>query len=202
MADELQALLDRIDRDGIRKGEEEAAKIIAQAKSEAEKVVSDAQAEASKLLATTREECETMRQKSEEALRQSGRQILLEVRGALSERVSGAIRNLLKASLDTTAVAGIIADLCRGFVKADGNESDIKVLVSASQLETLETAVKAQLAADLREHVTLAPSRGLASGFKLVFTDSDVVYDFSDEALIEAISAHLSPALTAIIAEK
>ncbi len=202
MADELQALLERIDRDGIRKGEEEAAKIISQAQSDAEKIVSDAKAEATKLLSDTRLECETMRQKSEEALRQSGRQLLLEVRETLSERVSAAVGNLLKASLDTNAVAGIIADLCRNFVQKEGNESDIRVLVSASQLSALEESVKAQLASDLREHVTLAPSRALASGFKLVFTGSDVVYDFSDDALVDAISTHLSPALTAIIAEK
>ena len=202
MADELQALLERIDRDGIRKGEEEAAKIISQAQSEAEKIVSDAKAEATKLLSDTRLECETMRQKSEEALRQSGRQLLLEVRETLSERVSAAVGNLLKASLDTNAVAGIIADLCRSFVQKEGNETDIRVLVSASQLSALEESVKAQLASDLREHVTLAPSRALASGFKLVFTGSDVVYDFSDDALVDAISTHLSPALTAIIAEK
>ena len=41
--------------------------------------------------------------------------------------------------------------------------------------------------------------KALANGFKLVFSGEDVVYDFSDEALTEAISAHLSPALGAIL---
>ena len=202
MADELQALLDRIDRDGIRRGEEEAARIITQAKTEADQLVADAKAQSARMISDAQEECATMKQKSEEALRQSGRQILLEVRNALAQRVGEAARQLLHSVMNADAVAPIIAGLCQSYFAREGATGDLNVLVPPDQLKTLEESVKAQLAADLRKRVNLAPSRDVAGGFKLAFSGNDVEYDFSDEALTEAISAHLSPALGAIISRK
>lgn len=199
MADELQALLDRIDRDGIQRGEAEKEKIISAAKAEASAIVSAAQEQAAKLVSDAQSETAMMRQKSEEAIRQSGRQILLEVRNELQSRVQGAVSSLLKSELHPHAVAEIITTLCTSYLEKNGNEEKLDVLVPAAQLEALTDAVKAQLAASLRERVSLAPSKSLANGFKLSFSGSDVQYDFSDEALTEAIAAHLSPALGALI---
>ena len=199
MADELQALLDRIDRDGIQRGEAEKEKIVAAAKAEAAAIVASAKEQAAKMVSDAAAETERMRQKSEEALRQSGRQILLEVRNELQSRVQGAVSGLLKTELRPGSVADIIAKLCENYLAKHGNEGDLTVLVSGEQLDFLAGTVKAKLAEQLRERVSLAPSKSLANGFKLIFSGEDVVYDFSDEALIEAISAHLSPTLGAIL---
>lgn len=199
MADELQALLDRIDRDGIQRGEEEREKIISAAKDEAASIVSAAQEQAAKLVADAQAETAMMRQKSEEAMRQSGRQILLELRHELESRVHEAVAGLLKSELQTCTVADIITSLCSNYLEKHGNEENLTALVSEGQLESLTAAVKSKLAANLRERVSLAPSRTLANGFKLIFSGSDVLYDFSDEALTEALAAHLSPALAAIL---
>ena len=199
MADELQALLDRIDRDGIQRGEAEKEKIIAEAKIQAAAIVDEAQKKAAKMVADAKAETEMMRQKSEEAMRQSGRQILLEVRNELQSRVQGAVASLLKAELHPNAVAEIIATLCTNYLAKQGNEENLAVLVPECQLDALASAVKAKLAENLRERVSLAPSKALANGFKLSFSGSDVLYDFSDEALTEAIAAHLSPSLGAIL---
>ena len=199
MADELQALLDRIDRDGIQRGEAEKEKIISSAKDEAASILAEAKEKAAKMVADATAENERMRQKSEEALRQSGRQLLLEVRNELQSRVQGAVSNLLKAELQPGAVAEIIAKLCENYLRSQGNEDNLAVLVPSDQLDVLSAAVKAKLAENLRERVSLAPSKALANGFKLSFTGSDVVYDFSEEALTEAIAAHLSPSLGAIL---
>jgi V/A-type H+-transporting ATPase subunit E len=199
MADELQALLDRIDRDGIQRGEAEKEKIVAEAKIQAAAIVDEAQKKATKMVADAKAETEMMRQKSEEAMRQSGRQILLEVRNELQSRVQGAVSSLLKVELHPNTVAEIIMTLCTNYLEKQGNEENLAVLVPAGQLEALASAVKAKLAENLRERVSLAPSKALANGFKLSFSGSDVLYDFSDEALTEAIAAHLSPTLGAIL---
>ncbi len=202
MADELQALLDRIDRDGIQRGEAEKEKIVAAAKAEATALVAAAQEQAAKLVADAQAETTRMRQKSEEAMRQSGRQILLEVRNELQSRVQGAVASLLKAELPAHSVAEIITTVCSNYLQKHGNEENLAVLVPESQLEALSSAVKSKLAEQLRERVSLAPSRSLANGFKLKFEGSDVLYDFSDEALTEAIAAHLSPTIGAILMKR
>ena len=201
MADELQALFDRIDKEAIRKAEADKAKILADAKAEAERIVAQANEEAAQAKAAAAAEAETMRKKSEEALRQAGREILLEVRGEFERRVAGAVASLLKATLKPEALAGILATVCGNYLAKNGSTDDISALVPAEQLAVLEDAVKAQLAAELKAKVSLAPSKALSGGFQLKFNGADVVYDFSDAALAEAIAAHLSPALGALITQ-
>ena len=199
MADELQALLERLDRDGVQKGEEAKEKLIAQAQSEAKAILAEARTQASALTAQAEKECAMMRQKAEEALRQSGRQILLQVRQELQSRVQNAVNSLLKAELKPGAVAQIIAQLCENYLKNQGGVDDLAVLVPEAQLAELSEAVKAALAAELQQHVSLKPDKRLSGGFKLQFAGSVVVYDFTDEALAEAIASHLSPSLGAVL---
>ena len=48
MAEEIQYLIDQIQKEGVDKAQSEAEKIINDAQSEAEKIISDAQSEAEK----------------------------------------------------------------------------------------------------------------------------------------------------------
>lgn len=200
MAEELQALLEKINRDGLRKAEETKGQILAAARKEAEAIEAAAKVQAEKLIAEARREAELLQQKSEQALRQAARNVLLELRGELSGRVREAVTGLLQASLDTEATARIIADLCRGYVERNGAESRLEILVPAADLQVLESSVRAKLAENLRENVNLLPGKALSGGFTLRIKGSDVVYDFSDTALAEAIAAHLGPRIVAIIA--
>ncbi len=199
MADELQALFDRIDQDALQKADAERVKILEAAKAEAAKIVADAKEKAAGMIAEAEAENATMKQKSEEALRQSGREILLEVRAELEKRVAQAVSSVLKATTQGQALAGVIATLCSNYLAKNGAVDKISLLVPAAELAVLENSVKAQLAAELRAKVTLSPSKNLTGGFQLSFNGDDVVYDFSDAALAEAIAAHVSPALGALI---
>jgi len=202
MADELQALLDKIDREGIQKGEAAAQRLISKAEADAAAIIAKAQSEAAELKRAALSENATMKEKSELALRQAAREVLLELRCQLEKRVSSAVGSLLKATMTPGAIAPVIASLCENYLKNAGNNGSIEVLVSAEQLATLENAVKATLADSLRGNLSFAPNRYLAAGFKLIFKGEDVMYDFSDEALCEAIASHISPALTAILTEE
>lgn len=202
MADELQALFNRINRDAITKGEGEREKIISAARQEAQQIVAAAKEEAQQIVAEAHSQAETTRRKSEEALRQSGREIMLEVRGELERRVAGAVSTLMKAQLHGENLGQVVTTLCAGYLAKAGTESAIEVLLPEADLQVVAETVKAQLAAELQQNVSLAPSRHLAGGFQLSFKGQDVVYDFSDEALTEAFAAHLSPALGEIISRQ
>ena len=202
MADELQALFDRINEDAITRGEQEREKLVSAGREEAARLVAEAKEEAARVVAEAKSEAETMKRKSEEALRQSGREIMLEVRAELERRVSGAVSALLKETMTGEQLGSIIAQLCNAYLAKSGAEESIQVLLAPAELEAVTAIVKSKLAADLQANVSLAPSRGLAGGFQLSFSGSDVRYDFSDEAFTEALAAHLAPALGAVITRK
>ncbi len=199
MADELQALLERLDKEGVRKGEEERERLVAQAQEEAAQILAQAREKAQAMVSQAESECQTLRQKAEDSIRQSGRQVLLQVRQELKERVEGAVRLLLKSQLKPGVVGGIVGQLCQGYLREEGRQGNLTVLVPEASWKELEEAVRATLGAELLKRVSLKPDKRLAGGFQLSLQGEQVLYDFTDEALAEAIAAHLSPALGALI---
>ena len=201
MADELQALLDKIDEEGLKKTAAKRAVMLSQAQTEAEGILDEAREQAEKIVSDARREAQLLEQNSEQALRQAARNVLLGLRSELEKRVCLAVENLLKDGLSAKDLAGIIGSLCSAYLKEHGEQDNLEVLLEPSQFAELENAVKASLAADLQKQCSLAPAKALSGGFKLVFKGSDVLYDFSDQALAEAIAAHLSPRIAGILTE-
>ena len=202
MADELQALLDRIDRDGIKKAETEQNRIIVEAQAEAEAIRRKAHEEAEALVASAKAECETIREKGEQALRQSARQVMLEVRAELEKRVSQAAVALMRETLQGERLGEVVARLCQSYLEKEGSTDELTILLPPADVALVESAVKARLAAVLQERVTLAPLPELAAGFRLAFKGDEVTYDFSDESLAESLAAHVSPVVAAALTAK
>jgi V/A-type H+-transporting ATPase subunit E len=200
MADELQALLNRITEEGLKKAEAERLVIVGKAAAEAKRLVAEATATAAKLVEEGQREATLLREKGEQSLRQAARDVLLSLRGQLEKRLTEVAKNVAGSALDAGAMAAILADMTRRFAESGGREQRLEVLLNPAQIGALEQALGQALAADLRARVDLSPVPSVKAGFRLRLSGADVVYDFSDDALAAAISAFLSPKLVAIVA--
>ncbi|MFA6815462.1 MAG: hypothetical protein WCS73_04120 [Lentisphaeria bacterium] len=202
MAEELQALLDKINEDGLKKTETERDALLSQARVEAAALIKDAKKKSADIIKTAKSEAELLAEKANQALRQASRDMLLGLRSELEKRVSGAVKVLLQENIDTAGWASLLSSVCTAYLKQDGNEDDLTVLVPEKQLDEIEKMVRQSLAKDLQAHCELAPSAKLSSGFRVEIKGSDVMYDFSDKALMGAIAEFVSPHIAAIITAK
>jgi len=200
MADELQALLDRITTEGLKKAEDERRALLEKANGEAQRLLSEARAEAAAITAAAQREASLLNEKGEQALRQAARDVLLSLRAELEKRVVDIARTATGQALDAQAMAGLIAELVRRFAESGGRETRVEVLLNPAQADALGQALAASLGADLRSRVQLRPVPTLRAGFQIRASGADVAYDFSDEALAEAMASFLSPRLAAILA--
>ena len=200
MADELQALLSRITEEGLKKAEEERRGIVEKANAEGRRLVAEAKAEAEAIVEAGRREAALLRETGEQSLRQAARDVLLSLRRQLEQRVTEVAGALAGKALDATAMAGLVADLARHFVEAESSPQRLEVLLNPDQAKALEQALAHALSADLRARVELSPVPTVKTGFRLRVSGTEVVYDFSDEALAEALATFLSPKLAAIFA--
>ena len=73
MAEELQSLIEKINRDGVEKANAEAARIVAAAKEQAAAIVKEAKEEADKAAKTAKEEADHSAERAKETLRQVAR---------------------------------------------------------------------------------------------------------------------------------
>ena len=201
MADELQALLDRISEEEIKKAEAQCGKLLSDAKAEAAGIVEAAKAEAAAMKDAAKKESEMLVEKGKESLRQASRDLLISLRSELEKRVARTVENLMTATMSGPALADLVAKVIVGFKKSDGTVDDLKILLNADEFASLESQVKAALADDLKKHCELAPLPGIAGGFKVVFKENGVVYDFTDKSLAESICGSVTPKLAAILSE-
>ncbi|MBR0457772.1 MAG: hypothetical protein IJJ26_00910 [Victivallales bacterium] len=201
MADELQALLDQITEKELKKADGEKEKILSQAKQEASDIVKQARGQAETIVADAKKEAEMLAQKGEEALKQASRDVLISLRKTLESRVNAVVSSLLQGATTGADLAKVVATLVSGFVKSDGTQDDIQVLLPPAELASVEAAVKSALAEDLKSHVTLAPNARISAGFQLSFKESGVMYDFTDQALAETVAAYVSPKIAAILTD-
>ena len=190
MADELQALLDKISEEELKKADRQC-----------EKLLTDARAEAASIVEAAKKESSMLEEKGKESLRQASRDILISLRSELEKRVTRTVENLMAANLGGSGLADVIVKAIVGFKNSDGSLDDITLLLNADELASVEAAVKASLAEDLRAHCELSPAPGIAAGFKVVFKESGIVYDFTDKSLAESICACVNPKLAAILSE-
>lgn len=199
MAEELEALLKRIQDEGVKEADAEKDKIIASAREEAEKIVSDAREEADKMRKEAKEEAELHHQKGQEALRQAARDVLLSLRVRLQEQMSDVVRIAAEESLNEDSAASLIQEVVKAYASKVGEVEQLDVLLPADRLEAVAAVFQSRLGDELRAKSEFKPVEDIQGGFQLVFNKQDVVYDFSDEALAETICRFLNPRLAEIV---
>ena len=72
---QLQELIEQIKKEGVETAEAEARAIVDAAKADAEKIIAEAKSQADKILNDAKTETERMTKSSEDAIRQSGRNL-------------------------------------------------------------------------------------------------------------------------------
>lgn len=198
MAEELQSLLDKINEEGVKKAEAEAAKIVAAAHAEAKEILAAAQSEAAAAVKAAGEQAEALEKRAESAIRQAARDILLELRNELTRRLQRAVSGASEAALTPEFMAGLIRELAAKFAAAP--DAQITVLTAAKDTAALDAALRGALKSDLRSAPKLFADAGIKGGMEVSFRDGEAYFDFTAEAVTELVAAYIGPRLAALIA--
>ncbi len=197
MAQDLQGLLDKIKQDGTQQAEADKKIIIAEAEKKAASLIADAKNEAEKIVKNAKDEADSLIKRSESAIRQSSRDIILTLKNELEDRLNHVIQSNTNMALTPQFMAEIIAKMCDQFI-TNPNEK-ITILTSANYLDSLSQTLKTSLVGDLKNQPELFVDKELKNGFKINFSSDNVFYDFSNEAIQELISAYVSPVIADLL---
>lgn len=199
MAEQLQALLDRINRQGIEQAEQEKARIVSEAEVEAEGLIREAREKAEKLVSDAEKEANLLVRKGKESLEQAARKVLLSLREELGKRMSAVTRECLAGELSGDRLAKAVETAAKAYMTEGGRAKSVNVLVPAADREAIADHVFAALADDFEKKPEISPCPDISAGFRLVFDGSDAQYDFSDEALMEVFARFLNPRLASLV---
>ena len=190
MAEELQQLLEKIQRDGVDKANAEAAAIVAKAKAEAEAIVKKAQEDAAAAEAKGKADAEAYAARARETISQAARDTVLKVKEDVTKLLTQLLAQDVSAALATEAVP-----LAAAAVKELVTGSGAEVAASAKLVD----ALRAQLAAQAQNGVKVVADEMTGAGFTVKLDNGRVEHDFTDAAISEALAQRLRADLAALL---
>ena len=190
MAEEIQQLLEKIQRDGVDKANAEAAAIVAKAKAEADAIVKKAQEDAAAAEAKGKADAEAYAARARETIGQAARDTVLKVKDDVSNLLTKLLAQNVSAALATEAVP-----LAAAAVKELVTNGDAEVATSAKLVD----ALRAQLAAQAQNGVKVVADEMTGAGFTVKLDNGRVEHDFTDAAISEALAQRLRADLAKLL---
>ena len=188
MAEDLQSLLEKINRDGVEKANAEAAKIVAEAKAKAADIVKTANAEAAKAKADADKAAADYAARAAETVGQAARDTILKVEAAVTAMLTNLLaKDVDKALADEKSVAALTLEAVKGLA------GEAEVAVPAK----LAPALKAQLAS--QKNVTVVTDDAVGSGFSVRLDGGRVEHAFTGGAVAAELAKRLRPDLAKLL---
>ena len=194
---QLQELIDKIKSDGVASAEKEAAEIVQAAEEKAETIVKEAQQKAADLISEAERSIEQMERSGKEALAQSGRDLILSLQARITALFDELISTQASDALTGSALVEIVPKVLASW-KAEGSEP-VDVLLSESDLNTVEVELRGKLAELLKGGVELRATDGVDAGFRISEKDGSAYYDFTPGEIAAALGEYLNPRLNEIL---
>ena len=186
--EDLQSLLEKINREGVEKAEAEAKKILDAAKERAENMIKEARAEADRAKAEAAKAAAAYAQRASETIRQAARDTVISVRDAVTKMLEKLLAENVDAALANPAtVAGLAAGAIEDMARST------EVLANSK----LVAALKAQLAS--KGNVTIITDDTLETGFTVKVDGGRVEHSYTGEVIAAELAKRLRPDLAALM---
>jgi len=188
MSEDLQSLLEKINREGVEKAKAEADRIVAEAKAKAADMVKAANEEAAKAKEDAKKASADYAARAEETIRQAARDTILKVESSVTALLEKTLaKDVDKALADEKTVAALVTEAVKGLV------GPVEVAVDPK----LASALKAQLAAN--KDIIVVTDDTLGAGFAVKTEGGRVEHAFTGEVISAELAKRLRPDLAKLM---
>lgn len=197
MADELQALLNRIKSEGLEKAEAEAKSIIENAQKDAANIRKAAEEEAEKLRADAKRDAAAFSSRAEATVSQAVRDVKLQLAEDLQKIVVSFLSNDIKKEFnDTDTLKGWISKAVDAYLAKGEKAIEVELGGSAAPMAAkLLEELKAKTASD---GIQVVDSPAFPNGFTIRTDGGRVEQCFTADAVTDALARLLRPELAAL----
>lgn len=193
MAEDLQYLIDRIQKEAVDKANAESAAIIAAAKEQAASIVKAAEAEASAKLEKADKDAAVYAERSARNLEQAARDVLLSVGQRFEKMLSDLLALQVEKSLSEDTVKSMLLALVKDY------SSDVAVVFSESDKAKLQSFVVGEFQKALNAGVTVESDSGVKFGFRVKLDGGKISHEFTASAISSALAALVRPQIAQIV---
>lgn len=195
MENKIQALTDKIYREGVEKGNEEAQRIVGEAKKQAQQLLDDARKEAAAMIANAKKSAEEQKENTKSELKLFAGQAV----NALKTEVA----DLLTNQTVSEAVKSFTADkqvLNQFIVALAGKWAENEpIVISTTEAEQLKKFFTAKAKALLDKGVSIQQVNGMKALFSISPVDGSYKVNFGEEEFENYFKEFLRPQLVEML---
>ena len=191
MENKIQELTDKIYREGVEKGNEEAQRLIANAQDEAKKIIEDARKEAESIVAASRKSADELADNTKSELKLFSGQAVNALKSEIATMVTD---KLITASVKDFAQD---KDYLNAFIVALASKwsVDEPIVISTADAESL----KKYFAAHAKALLDIEQVNGIKTLFTVSPADGSYKVNFGEEEFMNYFKAFLRPQLVEML---
>lgn len=195
MENKIQELTDKIYREGVEKGNQEAQRLIANAQEEAKKIIDEAHKEAESIVNSSR--------KSAEELVENTKSELKLFAGQAVNALKSEVATIVTDKLVTSSVKDFVQnkDFLNAFIVALASKwsVDEPIVISTSDADSLKKYFSAHAKALLDQGVTIQQVNGIKTLFTVSPADGSYKVNFGEDEFMNYFKAFLRPQLVEML---
>jgi len=199
MAEDIKALIEKIQQEGVQAAQDKAREIETAAKLKAHELIERAKLDAEKIIAEAEEKISREKESAHVSLKQAARDTLLVLKKEISSTLDKVIAQEIHQALKPEELAKMIIALAKEPPVKDG--VDIIVNLKKEDQQTLEKHFLDTLKHEIKKGIILKASDDITAGFMISFDSGKSYFDFSDKALAEYIGSCVRPGLKEILGD-
>ena len=198
MDSKIQELTEKIYREGVEKGNEEAGRIVADAKEKEASMLSEAHTEAEAIVEQARREADELRKNTEAELRMYAAQAVEALKTEVADLVTDrVVRKEVKAATgDADFMRQMMLEIAREWAKNG------EMTIQTSDADKLSAYFKAKAAELLQGGVRIEEVNGHKTSFAIAPADGSFKVQFGEAEFVEYFKEFLRPQLIEMLFSK
>ena len=190
MENKIQELTDKIYREGVEKGNEEAQRLIANAQEEAKKIIEDAHKEAESIITSSRKSADELAENTKSELKLFAGQAVNALKSEIATIVTAPVKEFAQNQ-----------DFLNAFIVALASQwsVDEPIVISTADAESLKKYFAANAKALLDKGVRIEQVNGIKTLFSVSPANGSYKVNFGEEEFMNYFKEFLRPQLVEML---
>lgn len=191
MDSQIQALTEKVYQEGVLKGEQEAAKILAAANAQAEQVERDARTRAEQIIADAQRSASELKLNTERELKLNASKLIEATKASIVDVLAGRIAgdSVQALTANPELLQRVVLEIAKGFDLKHGVE------ITSSQAEELKAYFAQNAKALLEEGLTIKQVAGKATQYTIRPQNGSFKVEIGEQEFVELFKSILRPQL-------
>jgi V/A-type H+-transporting ATPase subunit E len=195
MDTKIQELTDKIYREGVEKGNEEANRIVTDANQQKLTIINEAEAEAKRIIGAAEKQAAELKKNTEAELKLFAAQSIETLKSEVANLITGDVvsANVKAVAADKAYMQKVILEIAKEWAKNEG------LTIQTSDAAALSSYFEANAKDLLNKGVKIERINGKASSFSIVPADGSYKVAFGEDEFISYFKEFLRPQLVELL---